>query len=398
MSQKKHTDDDVIIEAEIIDEKPRASQTSTGATTQASVKTSDIPPAKNTAARIGWGIALLLVAFVGGIFMEPLAEQGLKRLGLMKETVSEPLEAQLQNDVTPLKATQTEQNERLKLLESTFQAQSEKIQTLENENTELKRDITTLSSELPTVGAATISIEQLTDVTNRLVQAEALLVDLQSTNIESQTEGSAVTRLEGELKLARAESAQVLERLLSFEKSFQISQSTKLSDSPEGRAAVTLHRLYLNATAGADYASDIAALKPDLTNLPLLDIQPVSKAMAVLQANQAGIATHSEIVRDFNALIPSLLKENVKEETTGWLASFFTVRRTDARAEGVEAVIHTIETHLINRDLSAANDAVNTLPEPLKALTKEWQNKTLAREATLSALTDLLNTLAGSAS
>ena len=149
MSQKKDTDSDVIIEAEIIEEKPRASKANTGATTQASVKTSDVPPVKNTTARIAWGIVLLLIAFVGGIFMEPLAEQGVKRLGFMKEAVSAPDEAQLQLDITPLKDTQTQQNERLKLLESTFQAQTEKLQSLENENATLKRDITSLATGLP---------------------------------------------------------------------------------------------------------------------------------------------------------------------------------------------------------------------------------------------------------
>ena len=51
MPNKKNQDDEVIIEAEIIDENPQDGPSNSGATTQASVSTSDIPPAKNTAAR-----------------------------------------------------------------------------------------------------------------------------------------------------------------------------------------------------------------------------------------------------------------------------------------------------------------------------------------------------------
>ncbi len=398
MSQKKSTDEDVIIDAEIIEETPQAPKAEKGATTQASFKTSDSSLSKNTAARIGWGVVLLLIAFVGGIFMEPLAEQGLKRLGLIKKTDSAPREAQLQIDLTPLKETQTQQNERLKLLETTFQAQSEIIQSLKNENVTLKHDITTFAAGMPPAGQSALPTRIISDMSDRMTQIEAVLQDVKINAVQAETQDNVVIRLEGELKLARAETAQLLERLVVFEKSVELSQSQKLSDSPEGRAAITLHHLYLNATSGANYSADIAALKPDLINLPLLDIQPVSRAMVILETNQGGIATHSALVREFNALIPSLLGESVAGESTGWLANFFTIRRTDARAEGVEAVIRSIEVHLANRDLVAALAEVNSLPDSLKSVTKDWQNKLLAREATLSALTDLLETLAGGAS
>lgn len=392
MPNKKNKNDDVIIEAEIIDEKPKSKPSSSGTTTQASVSTSDSPSPKNTTARIGWGIALLLLAFVGGIFMEPLAEQGLKRLGILKE---QPAKSLVNSGLDPVIAAQKQQQEKIAQIETAFKMQSAALASLTQENDSLKRDITTLASGLPEGEDAALSSKILSDINGRISQVEAMIHDTKSSALKNQTDASVTERHESELKLARAETAQLLERLLSFEKSFELSQSKKLSDSTEGRAAVTLHHLYINATAGANYSADIAALKPDLVNLPLLNLQPVGQALATLQANQEGIATHNEITREFTALIPALLKVSVAEESTGWLASFFTLRRTDARAEGVEAVIRTIESHLANRDLTAAYAAADTFPDPVKAITKDWQSKLLARNATLSALTNLLTTLAG---
>ncbi len=396
MSRKKKNDEDVIIEAEIIDEKPHKSAPKSGATTEASVKTSDLPPVKNTAARIAWGIALLLIAFIGGIFMEPLAEQGLKRLGLIKQ---QPVHEEAQLDLEPLTLAQQEQQKQLKTIESAFNTQKELLVALQNENAALKRDMATLASGLTAdTNSMPVDGSALAQVTERLGLLEASLLDVQSKTLESQTEENVIARLEGALILARAESAQLLERLIVFEQSFKVSQSTKLSDSAEGRSAVTLHRLYLNATAGTNYSADLAALKPEIARVPLLNLQPVSKALVTLEANQGGIATHSEIVQNFDALIPSLIKASQAGQSTGWLANFFTVRRTDARAEGVEAIIRSIEIHLANRDLVAANRTADGLPDPLKALTKEWQDTVMARVNTLTALTSLLTTLAGDSS
>lgn len=392
MPNKKNQDDEVIIEAEIIDEKPQARSSKSGATTQASVSTSDIPTTKNTAARIGWGIALLLIAFIGGIFMEPLAEQGLKRLGILKE---QPAKSQVNSGLDPVIATQKQQQEKIDQIDTAFKTQSTAFTNLLQENASLKRDIATLASGLPAGEDTALSSKALSDMSERLSQVEAMIHDTKSNALKNQTDASVTERHASELKLARAETAQLLERLLSFEKSFELSQSQKLSNSAEGRVAVTLHHLYINATAGADYSADIAALKPDLVNLPLLNLQPVGQALATLQTNQAGIATHNGIVQEFTTLIPLILKETAVGESNGWLASLFTLRRTDARAEGVEAVIRTIETHLANRDLQAASAATQDFPDPIKAIIKDWQNKLLARQATLSALTNLLTTLAG---
>lgn len=397
MTNKKNKNEDVIIEAEIIEEKPKGPQTNAGATTEASVKTSDLPASENTPARIAWGVALLLIAFIGGIFMEPLAEQGLKRLGLMKE---QPSTAQGDTRLDPIIASQAEQQEKIAQIEEAFKVQSAAFTRLLQDNDSLKRDITTLASGLPTgdsTAAEALSSKALNDMGERLNQVEAVILDAKSNALTSQTDTSASERQESELKLARAETAQLLERLLSFEKSFELSQTQKLSNSAEGRAAVTLHHLYINATAGADYSADIAALKPELVNLPLLNLQPVGQALATLQENQAGIATHNEIAQGFTALIPAILKETAVGESNGWLASLFTLRRTDARAEGVEAVIRTIETHLANRDLQAASTAAQDFSDPIQIIIKDWQSKLLARNATLSALTNLLSALAGGA-
>ena len=392
MPNKKNENDDVIIEAEIIDEKPQAKPSNSGATTQASVSTSDSLSPKNITARIGWGIALLLIAFIGGIFMEPLAEQGLKRLGILKE---QPKPETDTVDLGPLNERQQQQQDKITQLEADFITQNTTLTRLTQENASLKRDITTLASDLPTADASALSAKDLSNMSERLTQIEAEILDAKSNSLNNQADASASERQESELKLARAETAQLLERLLSFEKSFELSQSQKLSNSAEGRAAVTLHRLYINATAGANYSADIAALKPDLVNLPLLNLQPVGQALATLQANQSGIATHNDITQEFTALIPLILKETATGEPNGWFASLFTLRRTDARAEGVEAVIRTIESHLSNRDLGAAYTAADTFPDPIKVIIKDWQSKTLARQATLSALTNLLTTLAG---
>ena len=330
MSKGKKRDqnkDDVIIEAEIVEETPQAAKPKPQPTTEASVKTTDIPATKNTAARIAWGIAFLLLAFIGGIFAEPLAEQGLKRLGLMKEDPPQAeAVAQPAIDLTPINSAQQQQKERIASLEAAFTTQSESLKSLQNENAALKRDITTLATGLPAGEQAEISSQLLIDMGKRLELAEAALIDVKTKRVENATENSTVARLDGELKLARAETAQLLERLSLFEKSFEVSQSQKLADSAEGRAALTLHRLYLSATAGADFSADIAALKPDLAKVPLPDLQNVSQSLGTLEANQSGIATQSDIVRGFNALIPELLKANVAETNTGWLANFFTVR------------------------------------------------------------------------
>lgn len=392
MPNKKKKNDDVIIEAEIIDEKPKSKPSSSGATTQASVSTSDSPAPKNTTARIGWGVALLLTAFVGGIFMEPLAEQGLKRLGILKEQPKLETESV---DLGPLNEMQQQQQTTITQLEAAFKTQSATLASLIQENDSLKRDIATLASGLPATNSSALPSKALSTMGERLSQVEAMIHDAKSNALKSQTDASASERQASELKLARAETAQLLERLLSFEKSFELSQSKKLSDSTEGRAAVTLHHLYIHATAGANYSADIAALKPNLVNLPLLNLQPVGQALATLQANQDGIATRNEIVQEFTVLIPLILKETAVGESNGWMASLFTLRRTDARAEGVEAVIRTIEGHLANRDLAAAYASADTFPDSVKVLTKDWQSKLLARNATLSALTDLLTTLAG---
>lgn len=381
--------DEGIIEAEIVNEQPQA-------TTKATISIAEKPKSKITLSRIGWGIALLAIAFIGGIFMEPLAEQGLKRLGLMKEAPEENLPAQI--DLTPINTAQEQQKERITSLEAAFTIQGETVAALKLDNDNLKRDITTLTTGLDTSGAAQLSSTALASIEERMNTIEAELLSVKSNSVASSTDASTVTRLEGELRLARAETAQLLERLTAFEASFELAQSNSLDDSPEGRAAVVLHRLYRNATAGNDFSADIAALKPNLNALPLLAMQPVSQALNILEANQGGIATHNEIAKSFNSLIPELLKAEVAEENTGWLANFFTVRRTDAKAEGIEASIRDIEGHLANRDLATATDVANTLPENVKSVLEAWLSSASARGETLAALTRLLNTLSGNTS
>lgn len=386
------SDDSGVIDAEIVQESEPEPE---------AMAPKMMPPAsdgRKKSGKAGWIAALILLAFIGGLFAAPYARSGLEYLGLSAPASisnngfdGEGLQAQstaLQSQISDLSGDVTR-------LQEILVQQLAQIDVAAQERQQIKSDISLLatsagSADAPLNGgsdsAAAARIEsEFVRLNNEIARLSALQT----------TPDPDVATLKGSLALARAETIQVKTKVEALETLMNSLQTGAINSSPRGRLVLTLGRLKDQARAGLAFGADLAGLKVDIAELPALDQQLLGAEFAVLARNGDGIQSYEELVRSYEDVARAVKRAQEKQEG-GFLANLFTVRRTDENATGIDAILLDAEKRLAVQDVKGAVAVLASLEGTAATTSAEWRAAATAHVETITAIDRMMRAVAGS--
>ena len=336
---------------------------------ETAMKTVKAAPAVSTKnSKAGWFTAGVLAAFIGGVYASPYFEAGLVALGLRNSPppavpAGEAVDlSPLQNEVYDLQAALARHQEVL------AQQQVEAAKTAGAQD-QLRKDLDLLAGAQNPASALMNS----TDVVNLKAEITRLSDDLARLSALNATTDPAVSQLSGALALARAESAQLKERLSAIESTMQAVEAGALEASPRGRLVLSLSRMKDRALVGLPFAADVKGLRADIAELSALDQQLMGAELAVLESAAGGIRSYTALVRDFDPSVAAALRAGEKEEGS-FLSNLFTARRTDAGATGDDAVFAKAERLLLARDVAGTVEALGALEGAVAETLQPWRS------------------------
>lgn len=318
--------------------------------------------------KAGWITAGLLAAFIGGVYASPYFEAGLIALGLRNSPppavpAGEAVDlSPLQNEVSDLKAALVRHQEIL------AQQQVEATKTAGVQD-QLRKDFDLLAG----VQNPASAIMNSADVANIKADVTRLSDDLARLSALNAAADPAVSQLSGALALARAESAQLKERLSAIESTMQAVEAGALEASPRGRLVLLLSRMKDRALVGLPFAADLKSLRADIAELPALDQQLMGAELAVLEGAGDSIHSYAALVRDFDPSVAAALRAGEKEEGS-FLSNLFTARRTDAGAVGDDAVFVKAERLLLARDVAGTVETLGVLEGAVAETLQPWRS------------------------
>ena len=384
--EKPDTEADVV-DAEIVDEPNGAPSTPSDAEPIKTVEqVQEIKP-KNSKA--GWIFSGVLAAFIGGVFAAPYGEAGLRSMGILASLENNAAQS-VPDQLTAAKITSFErQLSDLTASAARFQEilaqQSGQMSAATAARQQISDDVALLASQPGRVGdgAQGQSLQQLETQLAGLTAEVARLAAL------SGSADPEVTGLTGSIALARAETNQLKAQLVVLQSAIDQMQAGSLDVSPRGRLLLALGRLKDEALMGAPLGGDLEAIRLDIAELPALDQQLIGADVAVLTANRQGIETYDNLTRGFGE-VANAAKKADEQASGSFLASLFTVRRTDAGATGIDAILLTAEKRLALRDLSGAIAALDDLSGDSAAAVADWKQEATIHSDVLAAFDRLL--------
>jgi len=358
-SNEETVEEAEIVDAEVVTDGPSSTESATMETVVSPT------PAKN--GKIGWVVAAVLSAFIGGVYASPYFEAGLVSLGL--RSAAKPVMpadtkinlAPLQTEIAALKAALTRHQE---ILAQQQEGAAVNARALE----QITKDVELLASAKNPAAAITSGA----DLAGLKLEIERLTGDLARLSALNSEADPAVSRLSGALALARAENAQFKERLEAIEASLQAVEAGALEASPRGRLVLALSRMKDRALSGLPFAADLTGLRTDIAKLPALDQQLMGAEIAVLDGAGEGIRPYTLLVREFDPAVAAALRAGEKEDGS-FLSSLFTSRRTDAGATGADAVFVKAERLLLARDVAGAVEALGALEGSVAETLSSWR-------------------------
>ncbi len=376
-----------VVDAEIVEESEGPK------TAEAEPKTVEsVQPVERKGGRAGWIVSGLLAAFVGGLFAAPYATDSLRGLGLLPPAETVAPATSDPNLATALDTLETRSAD----LELTLERHQEILAQHESAlaaattaREQLQTDIALAAgsnAQAPggevtaDLGAVEARITALTDEVARLATLSA-------------EENPQVAGLNGAVALARAEAAQLREKLQTLEGVVTELQAGSLEVSPRGRMLLALSRLKDQAARGLSIATDLDVLRADMATLPALDQQLIGADVAVLTNHAEGVRPFEALVRDFGGAASAAKRAQEKADGS-MLASLFTVRRTDDGAAGIDAVLLDAERRLLARDVAGSLDALKVLTGDALEATSLWREAATSYVAVNGALDRLQRAIA----
>lgn len=345
--------------------------------------------------RAGWIVSGLLAAFVGGLFAAPYASESLRGLGLLPPV---PVADQTQTDpnlTAALEAAQARAADLALILDRHQEILAQHETALADAATarsQLENDIALAagSNAQAPVGEMTADVSAIEARISALTDEVARLAAL------SAEENPQVAGLNGAVALARAEAAQLREKLQTLEGVVAELQAGSLEVSPRGRMLLALSRLKDQAARGLPIATDLDVLRADMATLPALDQQLIGADVAILTNHPDGVRPFEALVRDFGGAASAAKRAQEKSDGS-MLASLFTVRRTDDGASGIDAVLLDAERRLLARDVAGALDAMKVLTGDALEATSLWREAATSYVAVTGALDRLQRAIAQTA-
>ncbi|WP_262693269.1 COG4223 family protein [Kordiimonas aquimaris] len=391
MTAKKNDEDRVengdVIDAEIIAEQEAE-------VPKDNMKAVEATPQVTKGGKAGWITALILLAFIGGIFAAPHARRALVDAGILQPRTgqSDGLDAEAyRQELANLEQQIAAGEQRFVRHQEMIAQLLERADAAVSAQTKLEQDIALVAGQGvgPTSGQATNDeITALKAEISRLSNETARLATLAG------TASPEVSVVNGRLALAQAETSQLKSQVAAMEVVIAGLQAGALDTTPRGRLLVVLGRLKGQAQSGLSFDAELNSLQLDLASLPALDQQLVGADFAILNNNADGVLSFQELSKRFNETARGIKLAQEKAEG-GFLANLFTVRRTDDNATGIDAALLDAERRLVVRDVTGAIQTLSALEGAAKEAAAQWIIEAQAHADTLAALDRTLRTIAG---
>lgn len=392
VSDSKAASEADVVDAVIVEESDSGPSSSPEAEPIKTVE--QVQEIKPKTSKAGWIFSGLLTAFIGGVFAAPYGEAGLRSLGILApsennaaSTGPDQLTATRQ---TNFESQLSDLGTSISRLQEILAQQSEQISEAAAARKKIGDDVALLASQPGRVadGEGT-QVQNLQRVETQLAAITAEMARLAAL---SGTADPQVTGLAGSIALARAETNQLKAQLTVLQSAMEQIQVGSLDVSPRGRLLLALGRLKDEALSGAPLGGDLDAIRLDIAELPALDQQMIGADVATLTANRQGIETFDTLARSFGD-IANAAKKAEEKASGSFLASLFTVRRTDANAVGIDAVLLIVEKRLTLRDLSGAVEALDQLSGDAAVAVADWKQKAIVHRDVIAAFDRLLRTI-----
>ncbi len=334
----------------------------------------------------GWWLSLSLALFIAGLFTAPYARSALERAGLLSAVEVQPSGSSDASDAALLG--------RLNRLESGLTSVEDSLAAQRRAVADMAARIDGLDAAPSVQGVETAALnsQQSTARVDALAEDVAALrrslANLSSAGRTDAAQGNSLAQLEGALAAARVEIDSLTARLETYERVASDLAAGALTASPRGRLLVTLSAVREALDTGGAFSTDLAVIRQEISALdPAAQADLIGPAQR-LAAAADGVPSYEALVGDFQD-VAAALKQTAEKAEGRFLASLFTVRRTDASANGVDAVLNAAERSLAARDLKAAADQLSTLAGAGDAPAQAWIAGAYGRAAALSALEDL---------
>jgi len=347
--------------------------------------------------KAGWIFAGFLAAFIGGVFAAPYGEAGLRSWGILAPLQTNAnqggIDQQVETRLSDFEGRVSDLGASVSRLQEILAQQSEQISKAEADLKQISNDVAILASQPGRVpgedSAQTQNLQQLEAQVTSLTAEVARLAAL------SGSEDPEIAGLSGSIALSRAETNQLKAQIALLQSAIAQMQAGSLDVSPRGRLLLALGRLKDEALAGAALGGDLDAIRLDIAELPALDQQLIGADVAVLAANRQGIETFESLARTFGD-VANAAKKADEQASGSFLASLFTVRRTDANASGIDAILLSAEKRLALRDFDGALEALDQLSGDAATAVAEWKQKATVHRDVLAAFDRLLRKISAS--
>jgi len=342
------------------------------------VETTHHQPAKargsSFGAKLGWVLVLVLAAFIGGVYAAPDIRARLEKAGLIEPLPQAAVSAPV--DLAPLQAAIDRHEEQLASHDSLIGALTEAANAPAPETTE---------SDVAESNPGAIGTQpDRPDVTALRADLDALAEAVNARHKED-VKGPAAAELAERLSTSESETAALKDRLAALEGALQAVEDARLDTNPRGRLLLAVSRLEDRVRRGEAFGAELDAMMPDFTALPAIDQSAIGAALDALREQSAGVASLDTLIARFEPVSREIGIASEKAEGR-FLASLFTIRRTDQAASGDDAVLNQATERLKDRDLAGAVAALDTLSPEAKKAAAAWMGQANARLAVDDAM------------
>ena len=353
--------DDDVIDVEVI-------ETSETVTPQPSIAANNAPKKSKP---WGWMFAGVLVVFIGGIFSAPYAREGLVTIGLLEKqaapTAQTPanLDADTKATIDDLKSAVSRLTAFTGQQEAIIQTLSRDLQTANSRLEEIANREPVANGETVSTSIDTAALDALQQDVTRLSEDVSRLASIRTSDTPS------TARIDSALAVTNAETAALRQKIADLESALEAVESGRLETSPRGRLILLLSRIKDKAFAGLSFGNDLDGLRADLASLPALDQQVIGADLLALQETGGLITPFDTLLANFDTVATDIVHAQEKSDGS-FLQKLFTVRRRDAGATGVDAVLYDAEKKLLVRDIEGAVEEIEALEGAAKEAASTW--------------------------
>lgn len=339
-----------------------------------------------------WLLALLLAAFIGGLFAAPAAERALQALGLVTRPAMPPPPVAEPRAEAALAALRS----RIATLETALHRLDEDAAAAARERAGLA-DL----ADMPAGAGQGVAAAALEALADRVAALEALTASLPAA-----VGADEVAPLGEALAAGGAERARLAARLDAAGRRLAILEARERSGG-DGVSAIAAHLIDLAARLerGAPFADRLVLLESEVLALPPALRAGVAESLTRLrEVAESGVATRAALAARFDDLAFDLVRaapvpadESFFSGLRRRLGSILVVRRIGAPAgEDAAAIVARAEAALGRGDLAGAVEELAMLDPATRAAAEAWLADARRRLDAETALATLVARLTAS--